>query len=238
MGSASPRNPGVDRTELHRRACELLERATPGGCRGNVLIIGHDALPMPDCPGLQRDEHHFGLALRIHTGTSPATVPACTEAGLVAGRAVACSSGNLPFQEEIFHHVILYHAARDGTEPELPEACRVLRGDGELWILGLNRASWSGLAALRNPPVPLLRLARLRGQLHFHEMDIHSVLASGLLGRDGPQLEQHGMTRLALPFADLLLVKARHRQRFSPTRLRLKGFSAGAVPTSLLVAGP
>jgi len=238
MVTSPLRNPGVDGAGLHRRACELLERATQGGSKGNVLIIGHSGLPMPDCHGLERDEHNFGLALRMHTGTNLASNPQIPGTEPVGGRTISCSSGDLPFQEEVFHQVILFHAIGDGTEPELMEACRVLRFDGELWILGLNHTSWSGLRAGRSSPLPLLRLARLREQLHLRDMEIHALQGTGLLGRNGPRLGQHGLIRPALPFADMLLAKVRHRQPFSPTRLPMKRFSAGAVPTALVMVGP
>lgn len=227
-----------DATRLHRRACDLLERASHGDSRGNVLIIGHGSQPLPDCPSLKRDDHNFSLSLSLHIGANSAHSFAVAGDEPVTSRRVGCSSANLPFQEGVFHHVILYHAIRDGTEPELAEAGRVLRVDGELWILGTNHASWSGLIAGRNSLLPLLHWMRLREQLGTLDMEIKTVLGAGLLGQSGPYLEQQRMIGLALPVADLLLVKVRHRQRFSHTRLHLEKFSTGAIPTALVEGRP
>jgi hypothetical protein len=101
-------------------------------------------------------------------------------------------------------------------------------------IVGINRKSWMGMKSAQPAPAPALRMARLRQSLQHHGMEIESVLGAGLLGQPGPVMERQLISQLALPFADLLLVKARHCQRPLVRPLRLKGFSAGAVPTAMV----
>lgn len=220
---------------MHRLSCVLLERVASGDRKGKVLIIGHGTLPLPDCPSLQRDERGFGLALRLHIGASQGHGSTGSDLNRAVDFKVDCASGDLPFQEGVFRSVILYHVTRDGREPELAEASRVLLPGGEILIVGINQKSWRGMQSRLHVSFPALRMARLRESLQYHGMNIVSVLGAGLAGQPGPLMEHQRISRLALPFADLLLVKARHCQRPLVRPLRLKEFSAGAVPTAMVM---
>ena len=228
MVSVQPGLPKNDLARLGRFSSALLQRVAVNDRKGNVLVLGHQALPPPQCPCLRRDEYSFGLAMCIFQGQAQASIAA--EAQL------ECSSTNLPLQDAAFHTVILYHVTRDGTEHELDEACRVLAPAGELLVLGINRSSWSGMRVYRHGPVPALHLASVRNRLQARNMVIDRTLGAGLLGQSRPVMEGHRLSSLALPFADLVVVRARHRERPAATRLRLKKYPAGVVPTAIITA--
>jgi len=210
---------------LYRLSCGLLESGASEDRNGNVLILAQAALEEPDCSCLTRDEHSFGIALNLIVGA--------TQSGGRGEWKLESASNALPFQDEVFRSVVLYFVTDDGNEPELEEACRVLAPDGELLILGLNRRSWSGLKSLRKGPVPALRTRALKERLTELGMHVDKVLGAGLMGHSRPMIRDRGLSRICLPFADLLLVRARHRERPNLTLMRIKEFSAGAVPTTL-----
>ena len=212
--------------KLHRLSSQLLQKVVGDDRKGNVLVICHGGLAPPECPRLMRDERRFGLALCLRTGArQPALEPEYS---------LDCASNALPFQDEVFRAVILFQVIQDGTEQELDEACRVLNRGGELLLIGLNRSSWSGVRTCRGATVPALRLAKVRAGLEARDMVIDRMLGAGLMGLFArPCMESKTFSAAALPFADVLLLRARHRERPQPTRMRLKEFRAGAVPTSL-----
>lgn len=215
-----------DLSSLHDFSSALLQRIAVHESKGNVLVLAHRALPAPDCPCLRRDQYTFGLAICIFQGhlQHPIAAPAMLD----------CSSTALPFQDAAFRTVILYLVTRDGTEPELREACRVLAPGGDLLVLGLNRSSWSGICAYRRGPVPGMRVAAVRDHLLARDMVIDCKLGAGLLGNPRPLMKWNRLSGVALPFADLVLLRARHLERpAAATRLRLKEFPARAVPTAI-----
>jgi SAM-dependent methyltransferase len=142
----------------------------------------------------------------------------------------------LPFQDAVFRTVILFMITQNGTERELDEACRVLAPGGELVVLGLNRSGWSGLNRYRRGPVPRMHVASVRNSLQAHDMDINRVLGAGLFGRARPLMEWNRPSGIVLPLADLVVLRARHRARPAATRLRMKEFSARALPTAINTA--
>lgn len=196
--------------------------------KGNVLVLGHAALPAPDCPCLRRDEHTFGLDICIFQGRQQSPV--------VAQTLLDCSSSALPFQDAVFRTVILFMITKNGTERELDEACRVLAPGGELMVLGLNRSGWSGLNHYRRGPVPRMHVASVRNSLQAHGLDINRILGAGLLGQGGPLMELNRLSGIALPLADLIVLRARHRERPAAPRLRMKEFPARALPTAVNTA--
>ncbi len=228
MVTVQPGSPKNDLASLGRFSSVLLQRVAVNDRKGNVLVLGHRALPPPQCPCLRRDEHSFGLAMCIFQGR--------VQASIAAEAQLECSSTDLPLQDAAFHTVILYHVTRDGTEQELDEACRVLAPAGELLVLGINRNSWSGMRVYRHGPVPAMHLASVRNRLQARHMVIDCTLGAGLLGQSRPVMEGHRLSSLALPFADLVVLRARHRERPAATRLRLKKFPAGVVPTAIITA--
>jgi len=139
----------------------------------------------------------------------------------------------LPFQDAVFRRVVLFLVTRNGTERELDEACRVLAPGGELLVLGLNRRSWSGLGRYRGGPVPRMDVASVRNSLQAHDMELNCVLGAGLLGQARPVMEWKRLSGIALPLADLVVLRARHRNRPAVTRLQMKKFPARALPTAV-----
>ncbi len=214
-----------DLLSLHRFSSALLQRVAGDDRKGNVLVLGHGALPAPECPCLQRDEHTFGLAICIFQGR--------LQSSNSARILLDCNSAALPFQDAAFRRVILYLVTRDGTEHELDEACRVLAPGGELLVLGLNRRSWSAMRWYRRGPVPGMAVASVRDSLQAHDLVIDCMLGAGLLGRSGPLMEWRRLSGVALPFADLVVLRAQHRERPAATPLRLKEFSARVMPTTI-----
>lgn len=228
MVIAQPGSPKSHLASLGRFSSTLLQRVAVNDRKGNVLVLGHHALPPPQCPCLSRDEHSFGLAMCIFQGRAQGSIS--TEARL------ECSSTDLPLQDAAFHTVILYHVTRDGTEHELDEACRVLAPSGELLVLGINRSSWSGMRVYRHELVPTMHLASVRHRLQARHMAIDGILGAGLFGQCGPVIGGNWLASLALPFADIVVVRARHRERPAATRMRLKKYPAGVVPTAIFTA--
>jgi len=103
-------------------------------------------------------------------------------------------------------------------------------------VLGLNRDSWSGLGRYRKGPVPRMHVANVKSSLRAHDMEIDLVLGAGLLGRARPLMDRRRLSGMVLPLADLVVLRARHRERPAATRLRMKGFPARAVPTAINAA--
>lgn len=217
-----------DLSSLHRFSSRLLQKAAGGERKGNVLIVGHGALPAPDCACLGRDDRTFGLTICVFQGPLHSDRPAET--------LLDCCSSDLPFQDAVFRKVILFLVTRNGTERELDEACRVLAPGGELLVLGLNRSSWSGLRRYRSGPVPRMHVASVRNSLQAHGMDLNCILGAGLLGRARPVMEWKRLSGIALPLADLVVLRASYRDRPAVTPLQMKKFPARALPTAIKTA--
>ena len=209
---------------LQSQSQRLLTDSLQGATRGNVLFISHPAMPLPETSSLVPATPAFGLAIGLITGE--VQTMARTRA------VIECATHALPFQDESFRTVALYHVIGDGTEPEFSEACRVLTPGGELVVVGLNRNSWSANILHRHGPLPRIRHGRLLGNLRRSEMEMVAELGVGLMGRASPRMERYRWTGLGLTFADLLLLRIRHRNQAIPTRLRMEKFPARAMPTS------
>ena len=201
----------------------LLADSLQGAARGNALLISHPALPLPDTSSLLSATNAFGLAIGLLKGE-----------GQVA-TVIECATGALPFQDEAFRTIALYHVIADGTEPELAEACRVLAPGGELLVVGLNRNGWSANTLHRHGPLPHIRHGSLLGSLRRMDMEMVAELGIGLLGRAKPRMEHNSWSGLGLTFADLLLLRIRHRNRAIPSRPQLEKFPARAMPTSFVI---
>jgi SAM-dependent methyltransferase len=190
-----------------------------------VLLLGHAGLPAPECPCLDRDERSFGLAVCLSQGRLQPLVGAAA--------LLHCSSADLPFQGQVFQTVILYLVVGDGSEQELGEACRVLAPGGRLLVVGLNHSGWAGRVTYRHRQLPAMRVARLRKRLRQQGLVVERLVGAGLLGRDKPRMEWRRLSALILPFADLLVLCARHRDSAAMARPGLKKFPAGVVPTAI-----
>lgn len=243
---------------LHRLSSQLLRHGVNDDRKGSVLVIMNKVMPPPACPCLLRDEHSFGLALCIRQGEKQPAVkqpdlkhhsdgqqgdgqqsdgPYSEGPGHVATDLVLdCASTALPFQDEVFRTVILFQVTRDGSEQELAEACRVLTPGGDLLLLGINRVSWSGMKTRRTGSVPVMQVTKVRHALEARGMVIDGVLGAGLLGHARPRMDSNHISGVVLSFADHVLLHARHRERPLLTRMRLKEFPAGVVPTAMFPA--
>lgn len=137
-----------------------------------------------------------------------------TRAALVpprSTRAVACRSGDLPFQARVFDLVIALQVLSDGLEPALGELLRVLEPGGQLLVLGAGR--WS-LARRRDPQLrqaPTIRLAGLSRALRRRSFIIELRRGQGCCGLRIATGE--GWRRPLLGFSDAIMVAARHRGR-------------------------
>jgi len=203
----------------------MLQTATANGGRGSVLLINPPGVPPPDCPGLHRDEHSFGLALDLTLGPSQLAVD--------QQAVLECSSSALPFQDGVFQVVLLSLVTQNGDEPELGEACRVLMPGGELFVLGMNRVSWAGMRCRKKAAAVRMSLPRVLARLNDLDMAIEHITGLGLLGQSGPKMESNRLSTMALPFADLVLIRAMHRTRPELTKLRFKKYPAGVIPTAI-----
>jgi hypothetical protein len=121
----------------------------------------------------------------------------------------------------------------NGAEPELGEACRVLMPGGELFLLGLNRRSWSGIRCPKHAGVVRMSLTKVLARLDDQDMVVEHITGIGLMGQTKLKMESNRFSALVLPFADLMLIRARHRTRPGMTRLPLKKYPAGAIPTAI-----
>jgi hypothetical protein len=204
---------------------QLLRNVLGEDRKGNVLVVYHASISPPDTPCLRRDENTFGMAvcLRHGEGDSSSNIQSGLE----------CVSHALPFQDEVFHKVVLYHVTEHGDEPELAEACRVLVPGGDMLLVGLNRTSWGKLKTYRTSQVSVMSPALVQTALEDHDMQIIDKRGLGLLGQTKPGMGRHKLSTLVLPFADLVLLQARHREKPAATRMLLKKLPAGAMPASL-----
>jgi SAM-dependent methyltransferase len=119
------------------------------------------------------------------------------------------SRRSLPLQSDCFGLVILSHLIGIGDESELEEACRILRADGFLLILGLNRYGLRRLTGRSEEKLPGMRALAIRQQLEQLDMEIFSLIAAGFLGGERPRQMIRGPARILIPLADLFLLIAR-----------------------------
>lgn len=222
--------PGKPSTESKLRALKslsegLLEGAGCTGVRGNVLEIRHESAPLFDPAFLQRGAADFGLSLSLTPSRD-----------MIAGQKVCCESSQLPFQDEVFCAVVLHHVISDGFEPELAEACRVLRRSGVLIVLGLNRMGWRYRSQDDYRRLPGLAPLAVRNRLGSLGMCMKGFAGAGLGGRKWPPLLDKGAGSACLPLADLLVLQACRDDGPVLTPLR-RGKSRGAVAQSASLVG-
>lgn len=199
----------------------LLQQAHGDDRRGNVLLICHPGLAQSVAPYLERGERSFGQAVGMFRGRGYAHT--------AGGGRVECDSADLPFQDGVFHAVILLHLVSQGEEVELSEACRVLAADGELLIIGLNRYGWQGLCPRCSATLPRIRPLRLRQRLETLGMRVEATWGAGLAGRPRPVSMRQGWSMLALPVADVLLIRARQGGQGLFNRMRIRKTPAGVA---------
>ncbi len=209
------------RESLTLDSTALLQKACRAGRQGSVMLIKHPALPWPEVDCVERNQQSFGRAVHLNQDD-------ITErySGL------QCRSDELPFLDDSFKQVVLWHVIASGQEAELTEACRVLATDGELLILGLNSR---GLGTSRNraaTQLPRLKLHALIRRLPELDMETNNVLGAGLLGFSTGVFQQNIWGTLLLPVADLVVIRARAVNPANIDLLRVKQFRTGIAPTA------
>lgn len=226
LSPGPPTSSSVRTAALERLSAGLCQQVRQARANARSLCIAHPSLCQNSAPSGDSTGSAFGLNLVL-----PAGGGRC--AGN-AGRAVRCSSAELPFIDAAFRSVILYHVIAAGSEAELAEACRVLAPGGDLLIVGLNRSSWAGLDRASWPQLPRLHAVRVTLRLRDYGLAVEERLGAGVCGRSRPAVVQRGWQRVLLPVTDIALLCARHLHRPVAGRPRLKDVPAGLAPTAFV----
>lgn len=200
---------GPKREALKRLSEGLLQRSGRIGVRGNLLEVRHPAAPVFDPTFLHSASEAFGLSLSL------------SQDGRAGhGQRVCCDPAQLPFQDGVFSMVLLHHVIGTGDEVELAEAARVLARSGVLLVLGLNRLGWRYRAQDEARRLPGLAPLKTKARLEQLGLTMQGFAGAGLGGARRPAFLRDGLPGLATPFADLLLLQARHRNDPEVTPLR------------------
>jgi hypothetical protein len=189
----------------------LLLRAAQDNVYGNLLEIHHPAAPLIDPLFPHKGVGSFGLSISLSQ-----------DGQREAGQRVRCESTQLPFQDRIFNTVVLHHVIGSGDEEELSESVRVLARNGALILLGLNRLGWRYRAQDEIRRLPGMAPFRIRARLEALGMTVQGFAGAGLGGLQRPACMATGLSGLAAPLADLLLLQARHRSSPEVTPLRFR----------------
>jgi SAM-dependent methyltransferase len=197
------------REALKRLSEGLLRSAGRTGVRGNLLEVHHPAAPLFDPTFLHSTSEAFGVSISLSQGDS-----------CVSGQRICCASAQLPFQDGVFSMVVLHHVIGSGEEAELAEAARVLARSGVLLVLGLNRLGWRYRTQGEIRRLPGLAPLKVKARLEQLDLTMQGFAGAGLGGTQRPAFMNDGLLGLATPFADLLLLQARHRDGPEVTPLR------------------
>jgi SAM-dependent methyltransferase len=203
----------------------LLRSAGRTDVRGNLLEIHHPQAPAIDPVFLHIVSEIQGVSISLNQDEPSA-----------AGQRVQCAAGQLPFQDRAFSMVVLHHVIGSGEEAELAEAVRVLARQGILLLLGLNRMGWRYRRQDEIRQLPGIAPLRVRSRLEGLGMTMQGFAGAGLAGRKRPEFMGAGLSGLAAPLADLVLLQARHRDSPEVTPLRL-GKSRSTVVQSAPMGG-
>jgi len=201
----------------------LLRSAGQTGTNGNLLEINHPSAPLFPPVFLHSASERRGLLIRLSQ-----------DEDRVGNQRVRCESGQLPFQERVFQTVVLHHIVRDGSEPELREAVRVLARDGVLIILGLNRMGWRYRAQQSTDRLPGMSPLKIKSRLESLEMTMQGFAGAGLGGMNRPVWMHSGFASLGAPLADVVLLQARHADSPEVTPLRFRKSRPGVVQSAAL----
>lgn len=166
--------------------------------------------------------------------TSPAQIIRLSAGGAHAGAGVRCRIDALPFEEAVFDLVILHHLVRDGSEPALQEAFRVMIAGGDLVISGLNSSGLRNRIVSRKQGLPALKLDKVCSHLKSHSINVELCLLMGLGGfsRPAPKATWHG---LGFPFADRVALHGHHQTNIKNTNiLRFKQVQPAGLASAAL----
>lgn len=214
---------GAGQQVLKQLSEGLLQSVGRTGFRGNVLEIHHPRAPLFDPVFLHVASESRGLSISLSQFDATG-----------AGQRVACSSAQLPFQDHVFNMVVLYHVVGNGDEEELAEAVRVLARNGVLLLLGLNRIGWRYRAQGAAQALPGLAPLRVKAQLERLGMTMQGFAGAGLCGRPRPAFMGAGISSLATPLADIVLLQARHHDSPEVTPLRFGKPRTSVVQSALM----
>jgi len=189
----------------------LLRSAGRTGIRGNLLEIHHPKAPLFDPVFLHSASEFHGVSISLSQHDPDG-----------AGQRVRCESAQLPFQDRSFSMVVLHHVVGKGDEEELAEAVRVLAGHGVLLLLGLNRMGWRYRTQDDIRRLPGIAPLRIKSRLESLGMVMQGFAGAGLCGLPRPAFLGSGLTGMAAPLADLVLLQARHRDSPEVTPLRFR----------------
>ena len=187
----------------------LLRSVGRTGARGNLLELRHPAAPPFDPAFLHSASEVFGVSISLSQ-----------DGRYRSDQRIRCDTTQLPFQDGVFNLVVLHHVIGSGGEAELEEAVRVLARSGVLMVLGLNRMGWRYRAQDGVRRLPGLAPLRVRTRLEQLDMTMQGFAGAGLAGQPRPACMDKGLLGLATPFADLVLLQARHRDSPEVTPLR------------------
>ena len=201
----------------------LLRSAGRTNVRGNLLEIHHASAPLFDPVFLHTASEVFGVSISL-TRNQPA----------LAGQRLCCRTTNLPFQDRSFRMVVLHHVVSDGQEEELAEACRVMRHDGVLILLGLNRMGWRYRSQGAVRRLPGIAPLKVKARLEALGMKMHGFAGAGLCGMKKPVFMNSGLGGLGAPLADLVLLQASHQDSPGVSPLRFRKVNSGIVQSAPL----
>lgn len=165
----------------------LIDRLLP---RRVLLMSSHITSP----PGCLRDGSVFGNSIltRVDSGD------------VNAASSVHCDIDSLPFEDGVFNMVIVNHSVSDQQTAQLTEAQRVLKGGGQIIVIGWGRfGSGPGKQSRDRSSVDARFICRWLRQRNFQ---IRQCEGFGLRGR--PVHLQGRWVKTVLPLADLVMIRA------------------------------
>ena len=206
---------------LKRLSEGLLRSAGRTGVHGNLLELHHPRAPLFDPVFLHTASEHHGVSISLSQHEEPGATPR-----------VSCDSAQLPFQDRVFSMVVLHHVIGSGDEAELAEAVRVLARTGVLLLLGLNRMGWRYRTQDEIRRLPGIAPLRVKSRLEQLGMTMQGFAGAGLGGRQRPVFMSAGLSGLAAPLADIVLLQARHRNSPQVTPLRFRKSRSSVVQSA------
>jgi hypothetical protein len=206
---------------LKRLAEGLLRSTGRTGVHGNLLEIHHPHAPLFDPVFLHTASETHGISISLSQREEAGATPR-----------VRCASAQLPFQDRAFSIVVLHHVIGAGGEAELAEAVRVLARTGVLLLLGLNRMGWRYRVQDDIRRLPGIAPLRVKSRLEELGMTMQGFVGAGLCGRERPAFIGTGLSSLAVPLADLVLLQARHRDSPHVTPLRFRKSRSSVVQSA------
>lgn len=201
----------------------LLRGAGRTGVKENLLEIHHPSAPLFDPVFLHSASEIYGVSISLSQAESSGP-----------NERIRCDSDQLPFQDSVFRMVVLHHVISNGKEPELAEAVRVLAPDGVLILIGLNRMGWRYRTQDRIRRLPGMAPLRVKAALENLQMKMQGFAGAGLGGMKRPLWMQKGLSSIAVPLADLVLLQAVHQDSPGVTPLRFSKPGSGVVQSAAM----